>query len=414
MKRIITLLFIAITYTTQAQIPCVVNASSLTFNGTSNYVELMSDNAANIEDSLTIEAWIRPLAWASTSWAGSILSKDGWSVTEQGYVLRCGGGGQLSFNFAGIDSLGNITSWKEVLSPPTALASYLNTWVHVAATYDGNDSKIYINGVLSASLHFKGSIVASPDYHLHMGCFADVNQGVNRLFEGKIDEVRLWHRALSQSEIAATMSVHIDPALQTGLTGYWRFNENTGTTVNDLSSNAITGTLVGAAWGTVVPFNNVPFAPVITNPTFSTLHSNAATNIQWNLNGVPLINDTLQNLVYTQNGSYTVTVTNAVGCSATSLPFIVVNAGIKDYTADNTVIVSPNPATNLITVTIMNAKDFNQLLLSDVTGRVLVDKAIDKSNADKIQIDLSAFTKGVYFVKLMGNTKLVTKQFVIE
>jgi concanavalin A-like lectin/glucanase superfamily protein len=63
-------------------------------------------------------------------------------------------------------------------------------------------------------------------------------------FPGLIDEVRIYNRALSASEISALVG---DPNL--GLVGYWKFDENSGTTAADSSGNGNTGTLFnGAGW----------------------------------------------------------------------------------------------------------------------------------------------------------------------
>src|SRR5205823_3470030 len=94
-----------------------------------------------------------------------------WSQGEQGYVLRAGGTGILSFNIAGVDTNGVPVSWVEVLSPSGALT--LNTWTHVAGTYDGNNLRLYINGILIASTPFTGTIVPSTAFPARIGSLSD-------------------------------------------------------------------------------------------------------------------------------------------------------------------------------------------------------------------------------------------------
>lgn len=409
--RVSLLAAILVASMAKAQIPCIANTNSLTFNGSSAFVQMPSSPVLNITDSLTVEAWVNPLSFATNPFQNSIVCKHGSSANKSGYVLRCGGTGQLSFAIAGDTVNGSTTNWAEVISPANALP--LNTWSHVAGTFDGTVLKIYVNGNMVASKAYTGSINESTPYNMRIGRWSDPGQTPSRFFDGKIDEVRVWHRLISQAEIMANKSHHIDTAYAPGLVGYWQFNDGTGSVINDYSGNNITAADSGATWTTVVPFNNVPFAPVVTLISFATLHSNAANNIQWNLNGQPIPNATQQNYVYSQNGNYTVTVTNASGCSATSLPYTVVNAGIKDYSFDKSVTVSPNPASDFINVSFKDAV-YNKLQLTDVTGRIVLEKTLDQNRDQIVHIDITTFNKGVYFIKLSGTQKVITKQLVIE
>jgi len=64
-----------------------------------------------------------------------------------------------------------------------------------------------------------------------------------------MDEVRIWDRALSQSEIEANMCGELIGS-EDGLVGYWKFNESTGTTIYDLSSSEFDGNLIGGPFRT--------------------------------------------------------------------------------------------------------------------------------------------------------------------
>ena len=75
----------------------------------------------------------------------------------------------------------------------------LDTWHHVAATYDGSAVKIYINGVLDISTP-KSSVPATNTQPLLFGAGRDNNQF---FFQGLIDEVEVFNRALSAAEIRA-------------------------------------------------------------------------------------------------------------------------------------------------------------------------------------------------------------------
>ncbi|SVD80407.1 uncharacterized protein METZ01_LOCUS433261, partial [marine metagenome] len=66
-------------------------------------------------------------------------------------------------------------------------------------------------------------------------------------WSGKIDETMIWNYELTQEEIQSYMSTP-PTGSESGLVGYWNFDEGSGTTVTDLSSNSYNGTINGATW----------------------------------------------------------------------------------------------------------------------------------------------------------------------
>ena len=69
----------------------------------------------------------------------------------------------------------------------------LNVWSHLAATYDGATLRLFVNGAQAASQAFTGSIATSTGV-LRIG-----GNGVwGEYFQGRIDEVRIYNRALTQ------------------------------------------------------------------------------------------------------------------------------------------------------------------------------------------------------------------------
>jgi hypothetical protein len=76
----------------------------------------------------------------------------------------------------------------------------LNTWTHLALTYDGTTLCLYVNGVQVFSLARTGNLTASA-HPLEIGGDSILGQ----YFQGAIDEVRIYNQALSLSEIQADM-----------------------------------------------------------------------------------------------------------------------------------------------------------------------------------------------------------------
>ena len=92
MKQYFTLLILFLSFSTSGQL-CDPNTNSLTFDGRNDYVSTSSNKDLDLSNKVTLEAWIKAISWAATPAQGSIICKHGWSLGEQGYVLRAGGDG---------------------------------------------------------------------------------------------------------------------------------------------------------------------------------------------------------------------------------------------------------------------------------------------------------------------------------
>ena len=408
MKKIFTLALFSLAFEYANAQNCINNSNSITFDGFSSYASPANQTNLNITDSLTIEAWINPNSFAFNSANNSIVCKHGWSSGEGGFVLRCGGSGELSFNIAGLDVNQNPTSWKEVLSPTNALT--LGTWTHVAGSYDGQNLRLYINGVEQNIAAFNGSIVASPNYPLTIGKLSDPVQFSQRFFDGKIDEVRIWHRVLPAGELMTNMNKHIDPATAVDLVSYWRFNDGTGSLAVDLQSgNDLT--LNGNNWDVAVPFNQVPPTPIITFNGLELISS--STDGNWYLDGTLIPNATDSNYIPTVNGDYTFTTNPSVdGCISTSAIFTVTSVGLQNQNQSFSVKVYPNPMIDEAVIEInSNLNYYNaSFIINDLTGRkILVENIAIKQGINQININKNMLTQGVYFYEILNNSQSLNK-----
>ncbi|MDR6488986.1 hypothetical protein J2799_003521 [Chryseobacterium vietnamense] len=191
---------------------------------------------------LSFEGWIKPSSFKSASpYISSIM---GTEVSDSNSAfLRLGDASLANNKLQFVVSINNV---QQKLASATALNA--NTWYHVAATYDGANMKIYINGVLDATKAQTGNVNSTGAFNV------GYLYNTSRNFNGKIDEVRVWKRALSQTEISQNMCNVSVPA--TSLAAYWKFNEGSGSTVQDTSGNGVTLTLTGvdvSNWGTDLP-----------------------------------------------------------------------------------------------------------------------------------------------------------------
>jgi hypothetical protein len=108
-------------------------------------------------------------------------------------------------------------------------------WTHVALTYDGSAMKMYKNGVCEASLSASGNLLLA-DSSSNESFYIGKNTDWSGYYDGRIDDVRIYSRAVSADEIASIWS-------QGSLVGYWQLDETGGTTAHDSSGNDNDGTL---------------------------------------------------------------------------------------------------------------------------------------------------------------------------
>lgn len=228
------ILFVAtliVSFTNHAQLPGSGNA----YDFNSNYISIPDAPSLN-PNAISIEAWIKADNWAANSWENVIVSKDGWATGDQGYTLRAGANGTLSFNVS------IAGTWEEVTSPSGSMST--GEWYHVAGVYDGATMSVYINGELMNSISLTGNIVQG-NYALHFGRIA-YTVGGTRYFDGMIDEVRIWDGGIPQSSIQEFMckkltASHPDYA---SLIGHWNFDD--AGSVLDSSPNGNNGTVSGS------------------------------------------------------------------------------------------------------------------------------------------------------------------------
>jgi hypothetical protein len=99
-------------------------------------------------------------------------------------------------------NVGTTSATERSIEGPTALA--VNTWSHVAGTYDGATLRLYVNGALVVSQAFTGPIFTSTGA-LRIGG----NAIWGEYFTGRIDDLRIYNRALSLAEISTDMNTAV-------------------------------------------------------------------------------------------------------------------------------------------------------------------------------------------------------------
>jgi hypothetical protein len=165
---------------------------ALALDGTSQYALVPDDVRLDLTSQITLSAWVKP---AKLGTANVIAKASFVGTIVPGYELNLSSTGKpfVRFNASDTYRVNGATSY-----PTTG-----DTWMHLAATYDGSVIRLYVNGALDGSLTSAFTISAN-DQPLGLGAQSDGNSG--RLFQGALDEVRIYDRALSASAIQALAS----------------------------------------------------------------------------------------------------------------------------------------------------------------------------------------------------------------
>ncbi|HEX8073006.1 MAG TPA: LamG-like jellyroll fold domain-containing protein [Pyrinomonadaceae bacterium] len=156
---------------------------AFSFDGVDDFVQVPDGPGLVITNQITIGAWVKPL-----SATGRIVDKI-TAGTNDGYLLDIGPNDQ------GLP-VPRFAAGNPIDLNCNAESIPLNAFTYVVATYDGSQAKIYRNGVLACSQSAGNSIPAN-NHPLRIG--ADQNGGTP--FNGLIDEVEIFSRALTPAEI---------------------------------------------------------------------------------------------------------------------------------------------------------------------------------------------------------------------
>jgi hypothetical protein len=162
------------------------NGKALNFNGTNAMVSVNNSASLQLTTGMTLEAWVKPSvvtsAWRDVIYKGN----DNYFLmaTSDRSSMPVGGG-----------TFGEVNG---------TAALEVGTWTHLAVTYDGATQKLFVNGVHKSSVARTGTIATSTN-PLQIG--GDSIWG--QFFQGDIDEVRIYNRALTQPEIQTDLATAV-------------------------------------------------------------------------------------------------------------------------------------------------------------------------------------------------------------
>ncbi len=210
-------------------------------NFTNSFIRVDNNPASNKPTKqLSVTAWVKI---AANNPLGGIVSNAQDNGTDEAgfYLFTSNGTNNVEFGVkTANNTFGNAMPAAQVP---------LNKWTHIAGTYDGANIRLYINGILRSVVAATGDIdwsAINPTVYA-IGSYVDADE--NNPFNGTIDEVSVWSKALNINEIRDRMCRKItnsDP-LHPFMVSYFNFDD-------DLNGNT-------AYDGTIFENNGIYYTP---------------------------------------------------------------------------------------------------------------------------------------------------------
>ena len=152
------------------------------FDGVDDYVNAGNAASLNITNAITISAWVFK---KNNSITGHVLGK---RTATTGYFLYDASETTMIFTV----KIGGVSK-----SATTNSQTFLNNWNHVVGVYNGSNVIIYVNGIKQTLMSSITGNIDSNTNSLFVGSY----DGTVQFFDGSIDEVRIFNRALNATEI---------------------------------------------------------------------------------------------------------------------------------------------------------------------------------------------------------------------
>jgi Leucine-rich repeat (LRR) protein len=200
--------------------------NALAFNGVNQTATLAASiQSPTLTNQITLEAWVNPGASYPASY-GTIYGHN--DVLDFGIDNM----GRIAFRLGNPAGTGWATAY---MSSITTIP--LNAWSHLAVVYDGVNIRLYINGLFAGNFGQTGN-VGSNGAVASIGSLSNTGQ----YFQGQIDELRVWNRAVGLDFINLYKGIELTAAHPNwaNLIGYWKFNEYSGATAVNSSGGGAT------------------------------------------------------------------------------------------------------------------------------------------------------------------------------
>ncbi len=168
------------------------------FNGTSNYIKINNSASLDLKESFSISAWISP---ASYSNPGVVVWNGDPAFAKDPYILYFSN--SPGYNSIGVRKDAGIgTTINEAFAP--AYVIFSGVWTHVVGIGNAGsrEMKLYVNGELLKTVSVPDMSIgySTAGFWTMIGA-AQSSAGIDNYFNGKIDDIRIYNRELTRSEI---------------------------------------------------------------------------------------------------------------------------------------------------------------------------------------------------------------------
>jgi hypothetical protein len=171
--------------------------SAYAFNGSSNVINCGNSTNAllNLNSSITISAWVNASCFGCGNYANMIVSKHR-SSGPNGYVFGFWNGGMINYQ---------ATPNFDASTYPAGQSGFIttNVWRHCILKYDASSTSLYyyLNGILVDTKLLAFNVTSNTDDLVFGAQRNGAGTGYLDFFSGKLDDIGIWNRALTQQEI---------------------------------------------------------------------------------------------------------------------------------------------------------------------------------------------------------------------
>ncbi|MDB9313691.1 hypothetical protein PN462_11320 [Spirulina sp. CS-785/01] len=202
----------------------VAEQFALQFDGQDDYAIIQLGSPWQAPQEFSVEMWVKPDATDQVSYTG-LFSSNNANRTGSSFQIDLDGQGNYRF-------LHDKGGWQ--------IGKAATDWQHLAVAYDGNTLTAYLDGRKLGS--GAGNLPTEFRYYI-----LGVNRSVDRFFQGQMEEVRIWKRAISAAEIQQNLHSRLT-GKENGLMAYFPCTEGSGNLLHDKTVNAHHATLKGTTW----------------------------------------------------------------------------------------------------------------------------------------------------------------------
>jgi hypothetical protein len=420
---------------------CDKRNSAYEFNGIDNFIEVKDSESLSNMNSITMSAWIfldndsKPFQGILTKWWQGVNCTD----NSDNYCMAINNVPQTNNEAKFVCGTNNYTNYQL----QSTVKVNTGNWMHLSFVHDKTvGGKLFINGVFAGSTDIPGEICKSTN-PLLIG--ADNNRGTYwRFFDGKIDDLAIWNRALSDSEIIEVYNAGSCNCLDTLSEDKFKWSTGEKGRKITVSPNTSTMYTLEVNRGQIIDrdtihvtvlespkpdiFGHVKVYERQVNYSYYTQLNDSST-YEWTITGNGKLSSTNGGssiLVDFKEPGYaylTVTETNKYGCKKDTTITIRIY-GITDINESEKnsqmLTIYPNPINEFNSLNVqafLPPSSRSYLTITNMLGKTL--ETIELGNNDsyseiKIPLSTEGLSNGVYMIQLHINGEYISRTLIIN